>query len=110
MSRALSDLSVSQEGGVALVDGPYVPQDIRPMARGLAVIHGDALCLSIAAASIVAKVERDRHMGVLDLRHPGYGFARHAGYGTKEHREALLSLGPCPEHRRTFRPIQGSIM
>ncbi len=67
-----------------------------------AVVKGDARSLCIAMASIVAKVARDRMMGELDSRHPGYGFARHKGYGTDDHREALLRLGRCPIHRETF--------
>ena len=57
---------------------------------------------SVAAASILAKVTRDRHMLELDARYPEYGFAKHKGYGTAAHREALLKYGPCPEHRRSF--------
>ena len=67
-----------------------------------AVISGDALVLSIAAASIVAKVTRDRLMAQIGAAHPGYGFAGHAGYATVEHREAIRRLGPCPAHRRSF--------
>ncbi len=67
---------------------------------------GDARVLSIAAASIVAKVQRDRMMVDLDPRFPGYGFARHKGYGTEQHRAALEKLGPCPEHRFSFRPLR----
>lgn len=66
------------------------------------IVHGDALSYSIAAASIVAKVTRDRDMRALDARYPGYGFARNKGYGTKEHIDALRALGPCPIHRRSF--------
>ena len=66
------------------------------------IIHGDALCYSIAAASIVAKVTRDRQMGELDALYPGYNFAKHKGYGTPEHIRALKELGPCPAHRRSF--------
>ncbi len=73
-----------------------------------ALIHGDALSLSIAAASIIAKVTRDRLLAELDARYDGYGFARHKGYGTPEHRAALARLGPSPEHRRSFRPILGT--
>jgi ribonuclease HII len=61
----------------------------------------------IAAASILAKVERDRIMVDLDARYPGYGFARHKGYSTPEHLQALARLGPCPAHRRSFRPLRG---
>lgn len=86
----------------ALVDGLPV--------RGLPIPHralvkGDALSLSIAAASIVAKVERDRYMIACAARHPGYGFERHKGYGTAAHRAALAEFGPCPEHRRSFAPV-----
>lgn len=70
------------------------------------IIHGDALSLSIAAASVVAKVTRDRLMLELDSKFPGYGFAQHKGYGTAAHLAALRSLGPCPEHRGTFEPVQ----
>ena len=66
------------------------------------IIHGDALCYSIAAASIVAKVTRDRQLIALDRLYPDYGFARNKGYGTAEHIAALKRLGPCPEHRRSF--------
>ncbi|MBQ7656519.1 MAG: ribonuclease HII [Clostridia bacterium] len=66
------------------------------------IIHGDALCYSIAAASIIAKVTRDRQMEELDRLYPGYGFAKHKGYGTAQHIAALKDLGPCPEHRRSF--------
>jgi len=69
------------------------------------VIHGDAACYMIAAASIVAKVERDRYMVEMDALYPEYGFARNKGYGTAEHIAALKQYGPCPIHRRSF--IQG---
>lgn len=71
----------------------------------VAVISGDALVLSIAAASIVAKVTRDRLMGCVGAAHPGYGFERHMGYSVPEHFAALGRLGPCVHHRRTFAPI-----
>ena len=70
--------------------------------REVPIIKGDATSYSIAAASIVAKVTRDRQMISLDSRYPGYGFARNKGYGTKEHTDALKALGPCPVHRRSF--------
>jgi ribonuclease HII len=70
------------------------------------VIRGDRQVLSIAAASVVAKVFRDRLMVDLDARYPGYGFAKHAGYGTKAHLAALANLGPCPIHRRSFAPVR----
>ena len=70
--------------------------------REIGIVHGDALCYSIAAASIVAKVTRDRQMAEWDRLYPEYGFARNKGYGTKEHIDALRRLGPCPAHRRSF--------
>ncbi len=71
-----------------------------------AIVHGDGLCLSIACASIVAKVARDRLMAELDGVYPGYNFARHKGYGTPEHLDCLYRLGPCLIHRRSFRPVK----
>jgi ribonuclease HII len=70
------------------------------------IVHGDARVACIAAASIVAKVTRDRIMVVLDARYPGYGFARHKGYGTADHMAALARLGPCPIHRRSFLKLE----
>lgn len=66
------------------------------------IIHGDALCYSIAAASVIAKVTRDRQMPALDAQYPGYSFAQHKGYGTAQHIAALKALGPCPAHRKSF--------
>lgn len=71
-----------------------------------AVVKGDATSLSIAAASVIAKVTRDRLMQEHDRKHPEYGFARHKGYGTAAHLEALKTHGPCPLHRKTFAPVQ----
>ena len=88
---------------LALVDGnraPCLPCPVRT------VVGGDRSSLSIAAASIVAKVARDRLMARLALHHPGYGWERNAGYGTAEHRAGLARLGPCAHHRRSFRPIR----
>ncbi|KGI78365.1 ribonuclease HII [Oleiagrimonas soli] len=87
-----------------LVDGNKLPDNLPCEAQ--AVIGGDALEPSIGAASILAKVARDRHMQALDARYPGYGFARHKGYGVPEHLQALQRLGPCPEHRRSFAPVR----
>ena len=70
-----------------------------------AIIHGDSVSASIAAASVIAKTFRDRLMCVFDEIHPGYNFSRHAGYGTRAHKEALAERGPCPIHRRTFRGV-----
>jgi ribonuclease HII len=71
-----------------------------------AIVGGDGLVPAIGAASILAKVARDRLMCALDLQYPGYGFAGHKGYPTLAHREALRRLGPCPEHRRSFAPVR----
>jgi ribonuclease HII len=70
------------------------------------LIYGDALSLSIAAASVIAKVHRDALMRELDAVHPGYGLASHKGYATPEHRRALTEIGPCPLHRRSFAPVR----
>jgi ribonuclease HII len=70
------------------------------------IVHGDALSLTIAAASILAKTARDALMAELDAAHPGYGFARHKGYPTSEHFDALRRLGACPIHRRSFQPVR----
>ena len=103
MARAIARLN----GRVSALLIDYVrlpevtlPQRVLPKA--------DARCLSVAAASIVAKVTRDRLMVELEGRHPVYGFDRHKGYGTRQHREALARLGPAPIHRKSWRPIQES--
>ena len=70
-----------------------------------AVVSGDALSVTIAAASIIAKVTRDRLMVEIDAQYPQYGFARHKGYGVREHLAALRHHGPCPVHRRSFQPV-----
>jgi ribonuclease HII len=88
--------------GALLIDAVRLPA--WPCAQR-AIIKGDALCLSIAAASVVAKVTRDRLMSALDAFDPHYGFAAHKGYGTAAHYAALQAHGPCTQHRRTFRPI-----
>lgn len=101
MGRAVAALP--ERPRLALVDGNRLP---RLPCAARAIVQGDALCFSIAAASIVAKVTRDRMMSELAVAHPGYGFERHKGYGTPQHREALRRLGPSPIHRRSFRPVQ----
>ncbi|MFA5629118.1 MAG: ribonuclease HII [Dehalococcoidales bacterium] len=80
-------------------------QDVHLPQKGIP--HGDGLCLSIACASIVAKVYRDKLMDEMDELYPGYGLCKHKGYWTAEHISCLNELGPCPIHRRTFRPIKG---
>ncbi len=99
MTRAVAALSVRPD--FALIDGRDVPDPLACPAR--AIVDGDALCLSIAAASIVAKVARDRLMARLDPHYPDYGFASHVGYATLAHRVALQRLGPTPLHRRSFK-------
>ncbi len=100
MQRALEALN--QAPDFALVDGKQVP-DLPCPAR--AIVRGDARSLSIAAASIAAKVTRDELMAALAVKHPGYGWERNMGYGTAEHRAALDALGPTPEHRLSFAPV-----
>jgi ribonuclease HII len=91
----------------ALVDGPLrLPSE----RRQLAVVRGDRLSLSIAAASVLAKASRDRHMVTLGVEFPGYEFGRHKGYATAHHLEALAGLGPCPIHRRSFAPLRLSLL
>lgn len=104
MRRALDDLPRSPD--YLLLDYELLREDERPQT---ALVRGDAHCLSIAAASILAKVERDRRMVELDQVYPGYGLAQHKGYATEDHRAALINLGPCPIHRRTFAPVAAAI-
>ncbi len=100
MRRALSGLRVKADG--ALIDGSPV-RDF-PI-RYLSLVKGDSRSFSIAAASVIAKVTRDRHMRELAAAHPQYGFEQHNGYGTPAHLEALRAHGPCPAHRRSFEPV-----
>ncbi|MEZ5841284.1 MAG: ribonuclease HII [Hyphomicrobiales bacterium] len=102
MVRAAAGLDLRP--AFALVDGRDVPPGLCCPAEAL--VKGDRRAASIAAASIVAKVMRDRLMVGLGRQFPGYGFERHMGYGVPEHLEALARLGPCPHHRRTFSPIR----
>lgn len=100
MARAVDALAVKVD--FCLIDGLPVkgfPYDYE------SIVKGDGKSLSIAAASILAKVTRDHMMEKLNIVYPGYGFASHKGYGTKQHMEALRRLGPCPEHRRSFAPV-----
>ena len=87
-----------------LIDGRDVPQALTN--KGTALIKGDGRSLSIAAASIVAKVVRDRLMSRADALYPGYGLASHKGYGSAKHREMIKKLGPCSIHRKSFEPIK----
>lgn len=101
MCRAVAGLR--QRPCLALIDGNMVPRDLDLPAE--AVVRGDARSVSIAAASVVAKLLRDRIMVDLAQQHPGYGWEVNAGYPTKAHRQALLDLGVTPHHRRSFAPI-----
>lgn len=101
MQRAVLGLSIEPE--LVLVDGNRCPDLPYPCE---AVIKGDSQVPAIAAASILAKVTRDREMLVLDQKYPGYGIAKHKGYPTKAHLEALKKLGPTPIYRRSFKPVQ----
>jgi len=103
MRRAVG--AMRRDPPVLLVDGIWVIPGTFPFPQE-AIIGGDAKSASIAAASILAKVTRDRRMGELDVVYPGYGFARHKGYCTPEHQQALLRLGPSPEHRTRFAPVR----
>ncbi len=94
---------IPQYPDFALIDGNRLPELSCPAE---AIVKGDGRSLSIAAASIVAKVTRDRMLYKLEERYPGYGFAQHKGYGTARHRKALAKLGPCPAHRKSFAPIR----
>ncbi len=101
MCRALAALPRAAD--FALIDGNRIPKALTLPAE--AVVKGDARCLSIAAASILAKVARDRIMVDLAQQHPGYGWAQNAGYPTRDHLDALVRLGVTPHHRRSFRPV-----
>lgn len=100
MRRAVERLPVGPD--YLLVDALRIPGVDVPQEG---IVHGDRLVGSIAAASIIAKVHRDALMLSLDKEHPGYGFDRHKGYGTPRHFDALQRLGPCPQHRTTFRGV-----
>ena len=103
MERAVAALGADH----ALIDGNLVPR--RLCCPATAIVRGDATCLSIAAASVVAKVTRDRIMVDLAQQHPGYGWEANAGYPTKAHLEALRTLGVTPWHRRSFRPVHNML-
>jgi ribonuclease HII len=90
-----------------LIDGLRLPEIGLPQDK---IIRGEEASLSIAAASVIAKVVRDRIMAEMDAKYPQYGFARHKGYGTKEHLERLRRFGPCPIHRRSFAPVKNPTM
>ena len=102
MRRAVAGLGM--EARHVLADGRDVPSGLT--CSGEAVVKGDARSVSIAAASIIAKVMRDRMMARAGLVYPDYGFEIHAGYGTERHRSAIVTHGPCPLHRMSFRPLK----
>lgn len=105
MSRAVANLAqrLGALPAAALVDGPHRPELGCPVEP---IVDGDAHVPCISAASILAKVERDRLMRGAETAFPGYGFAKHKGYATADHLKALRALGPCPLHRRSFRPVR----
>jgi ribonuclease HII len=105
MRRALEALP--QAPVAALIDGNSAPQNMPCPVE--TIIDGDAHVACISAASIIAKVERDRMMSELCQRYPGYAFAKHKGYGTPEHQRALAELGPCAIHRMSFKPVSASL-
>lgn len=100
MRRAILALPVKPQN--VLVDGIHVPDIDIPCK---AIVQGDSLIPAISAASILAKVLRDEEMEKMDAMYPGYGFAGHKGYPTVAHRDALIKLGPCPIHRRSYAPV-----
>ena len=101
MKRAVEALQLTPD--YLLIDGKFT---IDTTIGQRPVIKGDSLSLSIAAASIMAKVTRDRIMADLDAKYPQYGLKRHKGYPTKAHKEAILAHGPCPVHRRSFKGVK----
>jgi ribonuclease HII len=105
MQRALSKLSITPNH--ALIDGNKIPPNLPCSAE--AIVKGDTKKTCIMAASILAKVARDRYMQALDMRYPHYGFAGHKGYPTAMHIEALKRHGVCPEHRRSYAPVSNAI-
>lgn len=105
MRRALLGLPLAP--GLALIDGNKLPSNLPCEAR--AIVGGDASEPAIGAASILAKVTRDRIMLDLDRVHPHYGFARHKGYPTPEHLQSLQQLGPCAQHRRSYAPVHAAM-
>jgi len=104
MQRCIRALKISP--GRILVDGIHCPDVAIPVE---AIVKGDSSVPCISAASILAKVARDREMRELDRQYPGYGFAEHKGYPTRTHMEALARLGVCPIHRRSFAPVKNII-
>ncbi len=105
MKQAIEKLSPAPQS--LLIDYMRLPEVELPQ-KG--ITNGDNLCFSIACASIIAKVARDQLMVEFDSIYPGYGLARHKGYGTRQHLACLSKLGPCPIHRRSFRPVREMVL
>jgi ribonuclease HII len=105
MQQALEGLG--EKPDCVLIDGNKAPNTAH---RHFPVVDGDASSLSIACASVVAKVTRDRMMEALDEQYPQYGFRRHKGYGTPEHEETLKKFGPCRIHRKSFDPVKRALV
>ena len=104
MARAAANLN--KQPDYLLIDGKFeIPYDLPQKA----VVKGDCLSISIAAASVIAKVSRDRIMEKYDKKFPGYGFSKHKGYPTKAHKQAIAKLGPCPIHRQSFKGVKEHI-
>jgi ribonuclease HII len=105
MQRAFAALTETPVA--AIVDGNMAPELPCPVEW---VIDGDVIVPIVSAASIIAKVARDRMMSELCAQYPGYGFSKHKGYGTPEHQRALAQLGPCAIHRKSFKPVQDALV
>ena len=104
MKRAIEGLSICPDK--VMVDGLFIPSVSMECE---AVVKGDLLVFEIGAASILAKVARDAEMDEMDRLYPGYGFSNHKGYPTEAHRKALIELGPCPIHRKSFAPVAATL-
>jgi ribonuclease HII len=106
MARAIEQLRIAPN--LALIDGNHLPKELNCKAQ--AVVSGDSIHPCIMAASILAKVSRDRYMQALDANYPQFGFAQHKGYPTSKHLQALKDYGVCPEHRRSFAPVRSALL
>ena len=102
MSMAISVENLKPQPDYLLIDGKFKIQSVLPQEP---IVKGDSLSISIAAASIVAKVTRDRLMEIYHLYYPHFGFSQHKGYPTRAHKEAIREFGPCPIHRRSFKSV-----
>lgn len=105
MKRAIANLKFENLKAHVLIDGNQLLPKFTEFGQ-TAVVKGDQLVAEISAASIVAKVSRDRYVKELDLKYPGYEFSNHKGYGTAIHKKRIAELGPCPEHRLTFKGVR----